>query len=120
MTNALQYPAVRYLFEKTPEGASLMSKLAGATPRAVLPAQKVSAVMGALSAGKNLPLTMAVVNRVKTLEELAGQKSPALAKTGFVVQGAALAAGDQRILTELAKQVITPAFVANVPSILPP
>jgi hypothetical protein len=34
--------------------------------------------------------------------------------------GAALAAGDQRILTELAKQVITPAFVANAPSILTP
>jgi hypothetical protein len=34
------------------------------------------------------------------------------------VQGEALTAGDQRILNDLAKKIITPAFVANVPSIL--
>jgi hypothetical protein len=118
MTSALQYPAVRYLLEKTPDGAALIKKLAGDAPHAALPPQKLSAVLGALSAGKNLPLTMAMVNRLKDLRDLSAQRSPGLAKSGFVVQGEALTAGDQRILNDLAKKIITPAFVANVPSIL--
>ncbi|HLQ91605.1 MAG TPA: hypothetical protein VK148_16375, partial [Xanthobacteraceae bacterium] len=109
---ALEHPAVLHLLQKTPAGQSFISKLAGGRPAAAT----FGAVSDALRACQNLPLTMALMTRMGEFRELANQRHPSLAKNGFAVKGAPLAVADQQAVTALSAQVLTPAFIANVPS----
>ena len=52
---------------------------------------------------------MAIVTRLRELQDKIVQRSPALAKTGFAA--GPLSAGDQQIVTSLAGQAFTQAFI---------
>ncbi len=118
ITAALQQPAVRYLLQDTPAGRSIVNKLAGSNPRGNPPsAATFNAVADALKTSKNLPLTMAMVNRVREFRQLASQNA-SLAKTGFAADGPQLSGADRKTIDGLSGQVFTPKFVVNAPNIL--
>jgi hypothetical protein len=115
----LQYSAVLHLLHDTPAGRSLMNKFAGLPPRDVPPPPAAfDAAVEALKANKNLPLTMAIVNRVRELQDKVAQRNSSLAKAGFTANAAPLTAGDQQALSSLSGQVFTPAFIENIPPLL--
>ena len=117
----LQYPAVLHLLHNTPAGRALMNKLAGLPPRDVPPPPAAfDAVIEALKASKNLPLTMAIVNRVRELQDKVAQRNPSLAKTGFAANAGPLAVGDQQTVGSFSAQVFTQAFIENVPTLVSP
>jgi hypothetical protein len=119
MATALQYPAFRFVLEKTSTGQTLVKRLAGIPPEKPLTPHAFAAVALALTTGKNLALTMALVNRINELAVLSGQKSQTLA-AGFIARDGSISAGDQRILAYLAKQAITQNFISNIPAITAP
>ena len=112
---ALEQPAVLHLLQNTAAGQSFISKLAGGRPASA----SFAAVTNALKACQNLPLTMALITRLGEFREFAGQRHSSLAKSGFVVKGAPLAVADQQAVAALSAQVLTAAFITNVPSLLP-
>jgi hypothetical protein len=120
ISEALQFPAVLHLLKNTPSGRQLMNRLAGLPAKdAPLPPAAYNAVMEALKACRNIPLTMAVVNRLNEFREQA-MRTPSIAATGFSANGAAPSAADATLIVGLSAKVFTAGFVGNVPKITTP
>ena len=113
--DALAQPAIRFLFEQTPQGRALFDRMAGG--RATV--QNAAAVMGALAAATNLPLTMAVVTRLAEYRAHAVASVPTLARTGFLPGSGTPGPAEARALRAAAQAVFLPGFLENVPSLLP-
>jgi hypothetical protein len=121
IAEALQYPAVRYLLQSTAAGVSIVNKLAGLHPKGgPPPTAAANAVAEALKANRNLPLTMAMVNRLNEFRQAAAKGSATLAKTGFVAGGPDISAADRKVVDGLAAQVFAPGFVEKAPKIVGP
>jgi hypothetical protein len=117
---ALQYPAVRYLLRDSPPGQALMHRLAGLAGRdGSTPEAAFDAVLEALRTSKNLPVTMAILSRIRELEGMAAKRSPSLGRAGFGPNAGTLTAADRQALSSLAGFVIGRDFIANVPVLVP-
>jgi hypothetical protein len=96
----------------------LMNKLAG-SPVQDKPQDRASfaAILDALKANRNLPLTMALVQRFGELEERAAKSHSPLTKSAFG-SGASLTNPEQQAIGAMSGQILPPAFIANVPRLV--
>ncbi len=117
ITEALQFPAVLDLLNNAPAGRRLMNKLAGSPAQdSQLKPEAADAVLKALRDGQNLPVTMAVVNRLNEFREQA-EHTPSLAASGFTIGGHAPSAADSKSIGTLAQNIFKRGFIERVPSI---
>jgi hypothetical protein len=114
----LQYPAVMDLLQATPPGQQLLKRLAGNTASTAASKAAFDAALEQLRECTNLPLTMAVVTRLKEFRDILTRSNPDLAKKGFDPKGGPLNAADHAAIVKVAGQVFTPGFITNVPTIV--
>jgi hypothetical protein len=121
IATALRYPAVRYLLQSTSAGVSVINRLAGLPAKGGPPPTSTSnAVIDALKANKNLPLTMGMVNRLNEFRQAATKGNAISVKAGFVPGGPDIAADTRKVVDGLAAQVFTPGFIDKAPKIIGP
>jgi hypothetical protein len=121
ISTALRYPAVRYLLQSTSAGVSVINRLAGLPAKGGPPPPSTAkAVTDALNANRNLPLTMAMVNRLNEFRQAATKGGAISVKTGFLPGGPDIPADARKVVDGLAAQVFTPGFVDKAPKIIGP
>jgi hypothetical protein len=109
---------VTALLRQTTAGQSLMKRLGGKRPNDKALADSAFAIVAdKLKECTNLPLTMAVVQRLHEFHDVVKAKSPSLAKAGFDEKAKPLSAADQKAVEAFATTIFTPGFIANVPAI---
>jgi hypothetical protein len=114
----LRKPAINFVLQNTPEGQTMMKRLAGVTTRGQLPLPTLAKVIETLQSCANLPICLTLIRHFDHLEALAVKQTPTLQNSGFAAGGPEVDGRDHRLLSDLAKQIFVPGFVDSLPVII--
>ena len=115
MASLLSTPIVTFALQSTSEGMAMTHALAGLRGEEPLSLATLAHIVIALQNCENLPLSMAMYHRFTQLQELAATQLTHASQVFSAASGSELSPADQRIATQLVKEVFLPGFITNLP-----